>query len=210
MDAKRGRYNDVKEVASNNDKFISYVCAVVPADPRGIRRPPLKFDGENHKPYRTAIDRTLKPTRLKRLEPIIRAHCERELQSLIDRGQGDIYEEFGSNFTSWIEREWLNLDETDGELLVEGFGKFVYAWRTGDWATVKKWSDTWYSIANRVVAARKENPLDPEIDPASSLLLERDRDGNALEEEHIMCVSLFAPSQRASLTQSVAVFGRLL
>jgi hypothetical protein len=37
-----------------------------------------------------------------------------------------------------------------------------------------------------VVAARKKNPLDPEIDPASSLLLERDKDGNPLDEEHIM------------------------
>lgn len=66
----------------------------------------------------------------------------------------------------------------------------MYAWRTGNWPTVKKWSDAWYSIANRVVAARKEKPLDPEVDPASSLLLESDKDGNPLEEEHIMCVSL--------------------
>ena len=55
---------------------------------------------------------------------------------------------------------------------------------------MKKWSDAWYSVANRVVAARKEKPLDPEVDPASSLLLERDKDGNPLEEKHIMCVSL--------------------
>ncbi|KAL3459373.1 cytochrome P450 [Aspergillus heterothallicus] len=180
------RYNDVKEVSSNNAKYISYICAVVPADPRGIRRPPLKFDGENHKPYRTAIDRTLKPARLKRLEPIVRAHCERELQVLLDRGHGDIYEEFGARWTSWIEKEWLNLDEEDSALLVESFSPFVYAWRMGEWETVKKWSEAWYGIARRVVDARKKSPLDPEVDPASSLLLERDKDGQPLDEEHII------------------------
>jgi hypothetical protein len=70
--------------------------------------------------------------------------------------------------------------------LVESFSPFVYAWRTGDWDTVKKWSEAWYGIANRVVAARKQMPLDPEIDPASSLLLERDKDGNPLEEDLIV------------------------
>lgn len=180
------RYDDVKEVASNNDKFISYVCAIVPSDPRGIRRPPLKFDGEAHKPYRVAVDRTLKPARLRRLEEAVRAHCERELQVLIDRGGGDIYEEFGARWTSLVEKEWLNLDGEDSELLVRSFSEFVYAWRTGDWETVKKWSDAWYGIARRVVADRKENPRDPEIDPASSLLLERDKEGKPLDEEHIV------------------------
>lgn len=180
------RYDDIKEVATNNDKYISWVCAVVPGDPRGIRRPPLKFDGENHKPYRQAIDRTLKASRLKRLEPIVRAHCERELQVLIDRGQGDLYEEFAAKWTSLIEKEWLNLDEEDSAILVQSFSPFVYAWRTQDWDTVKRISDSWYGIAKRVVASRKENPLDPEIDPASSLLLERDKNGKPLDEEHIM------------------------
>lgn len=180
------RYKDIKEVASNNEKFISYVCAVVPKDPRGIRRPPLKFDGEQHKPYRLAVDRTLKTSRLQRLEVILRDHCERELQVLIDRGQGDLYEEFAARWTSLIQKEWLNLDAADSDLLLESFASFVYAYRTGDWDTVKKWSDSWYGIAKRVIAARKENPMDPEMDPASSLLLEKDKNGVPLEEEHIM------------------------
>ncbi|KAK7191744.1 hypothetical protein DPSP01_008023 [Paraphaeosphaeria sporulosa] len=181
------KYEDVKEVASNNEKYISYECAIVPADPRGIRRPPLKFDGEQHKPYRRAVDRTMKPARIKRLEPIIREHCERELQVLIDRGHGDIYEDFAAKWTSWVEKEWLNLDDADSAILVESFSPFVTAWRMGNqWDVVKKWSDAWYGIAKRVVASRKEHPLDPEVDPASSLLLETDRNGNPLEEEHII------------------------
>ena len=135
------RYDDIKEVSSNNDKYISYICAVGPADPRGIRRPPFKFDGENRKPYCLAVDRTLKPAQLRRIKPIIRRHCERELQVLIDRGHGDLYEEFASNLTSWVEKEWLSLDEADSALLLEHFSPFGYAWRVGEWNTVKIWSD---------------------------------------------------------------------
>lgn len=38
------RYEDVKYAASRSDTFISSVKAVVPSDPRGLRRPPLNFD----------------------------------------------------------------------------------------------------------------------------------------------------------------------
>jgi cytochrome P450 len=38
------RYEDVKFAASRSDIFLSSVKAVVPSDPRGLRRPPLNFD----------------------------------------------------------------------------------------------------------------------------------------------------------------------
>ncbi|GAB1206272.1 hypothetical protein APSETT445_004957 [Aspergillus pseudonomiae] len=195
------RYADVKATASDNSKFISAKCAVVPADPRGIRRPPLKFDGEQHAPYRTAVDRTLKPARLRRLEPVLRSHAERELGRLIQQGHGDIYEEFGAQFSGWVEKEWLNLDEPDSKLLSSAITPFVTAWRTQDWALVKSSSDMFYEIARRVIASRKDKLLDPEEDPASSLLIERDHDGNALDDHNlvgcirqILIVAMVAPS----------------
>lgn len=38
------RYADIKFAANRSDLFISSVKAVVPSDPRGLRRPPLNFD----------------------------------------------------------------------------------------------------------------------------------------------------------------------
>lgn len=180
------RYDDVKNTASDNSVFISAKCAVVPADPRGIRRPPLKFDGQEHTPYRTAVDRTLKPARLRRLEPILKRHAENELGNLLQKGHGDIYEEFGARFSGWTEKEWLNLDEADSKLLSETITPFVTAWRTQDWKLVKSSSDMFYEIARRVIASRKENLLDPEEDPASSLLMERDCNGNPLDDENLV------------------------
>jgi hypothetical protein len=43
-----------------------------------------------------------------------------------------------------------------------------------------------YDMAKALLAQRRENPRCPEDDPASSLLLEKDADGNPLDEVHLM------------------------
>ncbi|KAK2784253.1 hypothetical protein FQN53_008693 [Emmonsiellopsis sp. PD_33] len=57
--------------------------------------------------------------------------------------------------------------------------------RTGDWEAVKKARDIFYEIARRVMAAREQNPLDPEEDSASSLLEERNSEGKPLDKDHL-------------------------
>jgi cytochrome P450 len=160
----------------------------VPSDPRGIRRPPLKFDGEKHTPYRTAIDRTVKPSRIKRLQEILEKHADHLLDGLIAKGTGDICNEFGAEFSGLIEKEWLNLNDEASRMLTDNVRPFVQSWRTGDWEAVKRASDAFYVIARDVMADRRKNPRDPEEDPASSLLLERDAEGNLLDEFNLVLV----------------------
>ena len=62
----------------------------------------------------------------------------------------------------------------------------MQSWRLGNWDNVKKASDEFYRIARDVIADRKANLRDPEEDPASSLLMERDADGNELDEYHLV------------------------
>ena len=184
-----GRHEDIKNAAQDANTWISNVCAVVPSDPRGIRRAPLRFDGKDHTPYRTALDRTLKASRLKHLEPLLEAHAEDELSRLLSQGSGDMSLDFGANFSGWVEKEWLNIDASDAKILANGVTHFVQSYRNGNWAAVRKASDEFYDIARRVVADRKANMRNPEEDPASSLLAERDHNGEPLEEEHLMSVA---------------------
>ncbi|KAF2422464.1 putative cytochrome P450 [Tothia fuscella] len=195
------KYEDIKRAAGDSDTFISSKCALVPSDPRGIRRPPLKFDGEQHTPYRTAIDRTVKPSRIKRLEKILDAHANDLFDGLLAKGQGDICNEFGAEFSGLIEKEWLNLSEEASRMLTDNVRPFVQSWRTGDWEAVKRASDAFYVIARDVIADRRVNPRDPEEDPASSLLLERDAQGELLDEFNLvgavrqaLIVAMVAPS----------------
>jgi len=180
------RYEDVKAAAIDHCTFISGVKAVVPSDPRGLRRPPLNFDPPAHTPYRTALDRTLKQSRIKRLEAVLLFHAKNELAPMLAAGGGDVSGEFGARFPAWVETEWLNLEPHLAPLLAETAAAWVNAWRAQEKERVGFFSAKLYDIAQDLLASRRLNPRDPEEDPASSLLLEKDPNGDPLEDVHLM------------------------
>ncbi len=61
------RHEDIRRAAADSETYISSVKAVVPSDPRGIRRPPLNFDAPRHTPFRRALSRTLSAQRVESL-----------------------------------------------------------------------------------------------------------------------------------------------
>jgi len=89
----------------------------------------LNFDAPNHTPYRTALDRTLKASRLKRLEAVLERHAEEELSPLLARGEGNICTEFGAIYSAWVETEWLNLDQDLAPKLAKTAAAWINAWR---------------------------------------------------------------------------------
>ncbi|KAK8060858.1 cytochrome P450 [Apiospora saccharicola] len=180
------RYEDVKRAALDSNTYISSVKAVVPSDPRGIRRPPLNFDAPAHTPFRTALERTLKPSRIKRLTAPLQKHAEEQLAPLLKAGRGDIAAEFGANYVARVETEWLNLDADIAPGLAAASAAWLNAWRVQDGETVTANSAKMYQIARDLLADRRARPRDPEEDPASSLLLERDAEGNPLSDEHLV------------------------
>lgn len=188
------RYADVRAAALDDSTFISSVRAVVPSDPRGLRRPPLNFDAPAHTPYRRALDRTLSRARLTRLEPRLREHAAAELQPLLDRGHGDIAQEFGARFPAWVTTAWLNLTPDLAPVLAHTAALWVNAWREQDRDTVNETSGRMYDIARDLVRDRRADPRPIQEDPASSLLAER-VDDEPLEEEQIV----------AALRQSLVV-----
>jgi cytochrome P450 len=179
------RYEDVKAAASDPRTFISSVQAVVPHDPRGLRRPPLNFDAPAHTPYRRALDRTLQRARLARLEPVLRERARTALKPLLEAGSGDIATDFGVQFPAWVTTEWLNLEPAIAPVLAETSFRWVSAWRDRDADTTNAMSAEMYEIASDLLRRRRENPLPVELDPASSLLSER-VDGEPLREEHVL------------------------
>jgi cytochrome P450 len=178
-------YQEVRAAALDDSRFISSVKAVVPSDPRGLRRPPLNFDAPRHTPYRRALDATLSRRRLAGLEPVLREHAVRVLTPMLERGSGDIAQEFGALFPAWVTTEWLNLDPELAPALAETAARWVRAWRSQDAEVVNTMSGRMYDMARALVADRRERPRPVEEDPASSLLAQR-VDGEPLDEEHIV------------------------
>jgi cytochrome P450 len=181
------RYEDVKECATDTATFISSVKAVIPSDPRGTRRPPLNTDPPVHTPYRTAIDRTLKASRLRRLEHVLEEHARREWRVLVEKGQGDVAAEFGANFAAWVEVTWLNLEDESAPMLAKTAAAWVNAWREQQKEEVKFHSEKLYDMARALFNDRRENPRDSESDPASSLLSER-VNGEPIPQDKLMFV----------------------
>ena len=178
------RYADIKSAALDSATFISSVRAVIPSDPRGLRRPPLNFDAPAHTPYRVALDRTLKPARVRRLADPLQRHAERLLAPLLEKGRGNICTEFASDYAAWVETEWLNLEPETAPKLARTASDWVDAWRRMDGEKTTFYSGMLYDIARGVLADRRENPRDVEEDPASSLLAEE-----GLEEVGIVWVT---------------------
>jgi cytochrome P450 len=179
------RYEDVRRAASDAQTFISSVRAVVPSDPRGIRRPPLNFDAPAHTPFRRALDRTLSKARLERMAPRLREHAIRELQPLLDRGTGDIARTFGTTYPAFVAAEWLNLQQDRVYRLAEASSTWVEAWRRQDGDLVTTMSNQMYGLARELVADRKRAPRDLTEDPASSLLAVR-HEGRPLDDELVV------------------------
>ncbi len=179
------RYEDVRRAAADSKTYISSVRAVVPSDPRGLRRPPLNFDAPAHTPYRRALDRTLQRGRLERLEPKLRRHARHEIAPLVAAGGGDIATGFGVQFPALVTSAWLNLEPEVAPVLASTSFAWVNAWRRQDAEATTRMSEQMYDIARDLVARRLESPLPVDEDPASSLLAER-VDGEPLDPEQIV------------------------
>lgn len=180
------RYHDVKAAAADNTTFISSVKAVIPSDPRGTRRPPLNYDAPAHTPFKTALERTLKPTRIKRLEVVLEQHAQREWLKMVEAGGGDICADFGAIFSAWVEVSWLNLSDETAPLLARTAAAWVNAWREERKEEVGFYSTKLYDIARDLFADRKREARDADEDPASSLLEEKDAEGQELDGEQLM------------------------
>jgi cytochrome P450 len=176
---------EVKAAALDDAHFISSVKAVVPSDPRGLRRPPLNFDAPAHTPYRKALDATLSRDRLAAMEPALREHAVQELTVMLQRGSGDIAQEFGAMFPAWVTTEWLNLGPGQASVLAETAARWVRAWRRQDIEVINEASGVMYDMARALVADRKVNPRPAEEDPASSLLAVTFH-GQPLPEEQVV------------------------
>lgn len=166
------RYDDIVGAVTNPDLFITSKINVIPNMSLGERRPPLGKDPPEHTPYRRALDRTLRATRVKQMEPALREHAACELDRIIAAGNGDMSSDFATIFPAWVAVEWLNLEPQHAFKLAEVARLYNVAWRTQNTEDVKRTSGELYDIARNLAEDRRANPRPVEYDPASALLAE--------------------------------------
>ena len=194
------RYADVKAALQDSDTFITSVQNVVPKLAFTGRRPPLHLDPPEHTPYRRALNPLFRADRIAGLEPLARKHVVELLQPLIDRGAGDICEEFSSHLPVRVFGDWMNMPEALLAVLRQAGRDFNVAVQAADDGRVKDTSLRLYDMARELIALRKAEPLDIREDPTSALLAAR-HEGEPLPEEmivgtvrQVLVVGIIAPT----------------
>ena len=194
------RYQDIVDILFDPDTYITSVRNVVPGSAATGRRPPLHLNPPEHTPYRRAIDRALSPSRVAAIEPATRRIARDLAKALVARGEADFVEHFSSPLPAFVFGEWMGLEDRQTRILWETARTYVKAWEAFDKQTVAVAGTKLMAMAVEVIAQRRAAPLDPAVDPTSSLLAARDAHGNPLPDEllagcvrQVLVVGLVAP-----------------
>jgi cytochrome P450 len=194
------RYDDIHQILTDSQTYITSVRNVVPGASTTGRRPPLHLNPPEHTPYRRALDRALGSTRVAAIEVATRRIAGELMRSLVARGEADFVEEFASPLPAQVFGVWMGLTETQTRVLWNTARAYVKSWEAFDRASVAAAAEKLAKLAVEVLEERRREPRDPLVDPTSSLLAERDQDGNPFPNvllagcvRQVLVVGLVAP-----------------
>jgi cytochrome P450 len=194
------RYEDVARAASDYRTFINSVQNVVPKVAFTGRRPPLHLDPPAHTPYRSVLSPLLSPARVAHLEPTIRRLAADLLDPLVSAGACDLCEDFSSRLPVHVFAEWMGIPAAMAAPLRRAGRAFNIAVQSNVDTVVRQTSLELYEMARELIALRKQEPLDPDIDPTSALLAAR-HEGAPLPDElivgcvrQVLVVGIIAPT----------------
>jgi cytochrome P450 len=193
-------HEDVARAASDHRTFINSTQNVVPKVAFTGRRPPLHLDPPAHTPFRAALNPLLSERRIAVLEPTIRRLCAELLAPLIDQGECDICEDFSSRLPVNVFAEWMRIPADMVAPLRQTGRAFNVAVQSNIDGVVKETSLALYGMARELIALRKKDPMDPQVDPTSALLAAR-HEGEALPDDlivgcvrQVLVVGIIAPT----------------
>jgi cytochrome P450 len=194
------RHQDILDILLQPELYITSVRNVVPGSSTTGRRPPLHLDPPDHTPYRRAIDRALGAGRVAGIENSTRRIAKSLMGSLVAMREADFIEHFSSPLPAAVFGEWLGLTDEQTAVLWRTAKAYVKAWESFDKSSVAVAAAQLAEMAAEVIAERRREPRDPEVDPTSSLIAARDNDGNPFPEvllagcvRQVLVVGLVAP-----------------
>lgn len=164
------RYDDVAAVAADYETFTTATQNLVPKSPRsGVPRRPLQVDPPEHAQFRRAMNPYFEADRVAVLEPTLREVAERFLQPVLERGHGDLVQEWAQHLPIRAVCAFLRVPEEDAVWIQSRSSRYVAA-ISRDPAEAGRWSGELDDYARRLVAARRAAPIDTRLDIVSGLL----------------------------------------
>jgi cytochrome P450 len=139
--------------------------------------------------------------RARRPPAAARRRIARELMSkFVALGEADFVEVFASPLPAHVFAQWMGLTPAQTDVLWRTAKAYVKAWEAFDRESVAVAGEQLAQLARELIEERTRSPRDPLIDPTSSLLQERDQNGNPLPDQllagcvrQVLVVGLVAP-----------------
>jgi cytochrome P450 len=178
------RYDDIVAASSRPGDFTSSQGIVVPKNPVSGRRAPLHFDPPEQTRYRRPLNAVFSEERVAELKPAMRELAAELVGRFVADGGGEFVSEVSSPLAGLVFTDILQLPREYATELNASGEHFEHAQAHFDVETAERENLWLYAECRKIVADRKESPLDPGEDLVSALLAVR-VDGEPLEDEFV-------------------------
>lgn len=182
------KYEDIKNVALDDDTFSSAQGIVIPAKLINRRAVPIETDPPDFFEYRRIVNPVLSPAAIEKIEPVIVEYVHRCIDDFIERGSCDIVTEFADPVPAMTTLHILGLNVDDWRMFSEPLHATVFHRQDNP---IRKEALPLYRAMHQVVVdAVVERREHPRGDGISRLLEGRVRGRPIADEEVIDMVEL--------------------
>jgi cytochrome P450 len=177
-------YQAVREIAHDTEHFSSRRVVVRDERPEVQRNaaPPITSDPPEHKPAKQLLLPPFTPDAMKKLEPRVRAICNELIDEFINDGKCDA----AARYTKYIPvraiAHMLGIPEHDGDLFVNWIHQILELGIKNESILMQAAQEMSAYFVGQI-EARKLRPTD---DLISTLMNARDRNGQPLEDSHVI------------------------
>lgn len=176
-------FEAVKQIAHDTENFSSRRVIVRDVRPPiTSSAPPITSDPPEHKPAKQLLLPPFTPDAMKKLEPRVRAICNELIDEFIAEGKCDA----AARYTKYIPvrtiAHMLGIPEEDSHLFIKWIHEILELGIKDDAALVGAVQEMTAYFAEHI-AARRQRPTD---DLISSLINARGKDGQPLDDAHVL------------------------
>jgi cytochrome P450 len=192
------RFEHVHEALRMPDVFSNEVINAL--QPRmAVEFLPQNLDGPEHTAMRRVLNRWFSPAAVRRMEPLVLAHCRQLIEELRPRGECDLVAEFGIRFPTDMFLASLGLPMEDGARFVEWVEQIFSSFSGGKAAIAA--SQEIKDYFDQQIDRRIAEPRDPETDFLTRLLAS-EVEGERYERDVILTICMTLMTAGLDTTRS--------
>jgi cytochrome P450 len=177
-------YQAVKEIAYDTEHFSSRRVIVRDERPEVTRNaaPPITSDPPQHKPAKQLLLPPFTPDAMKKLEPRVRAICNELIDEFIADGKCDAAMRYTKYIPVRAIAHMLGIPEQDSDLFITWIHQILELGIKDERMLMQAVQEMTAYFAGHI-EARKQRPTD---DLISTLMNARDKDGQPLDDSHVL------------------------